>query len=132
MKYICLGFFDERKWEAISESEQNAFFTIASATTRGCGRTATGLVGKRFKALETPSPCDGRAARCPSPTARMLKRKSSLGGFGVFEARDLDHAVQLMSKHPAVKTGILEIRPAEDLTEMIRESERRRSTTRRQ
>jgi hypothetical protein len=34
-----------------------------------------------------------------------------------------------MSKHPAVKTGIVEIRPAEDLAEMIRESERRRATT---
>jgi hypothetical protein len=34
-----------------------------------------------------------------------------------------------MSKHPGVKAGPFEIRPAEDLTEMIRESERRRSTT---
>jgi hypothetical protein len=33
----------------------------------------------------------------------------------------------LMSKHPGVKAGPFEIRPAEDLGEMIRESERRRS-----
>jgi hypothetical protein len=25
MKYICLGYFDEKKWEALSESEQNAY-----------------------------------------------------------------------------------------------------------
>jgi hypothetical protein len=31
-----------------------------------------------------------------------------------------------MSKHPAVKKGSIEIRPVDDLTEMIRESERRR------
>ncbi len=55
--------------------------------------------------------------------------KEQLGGFGVFEASDLNHAIQLLSKHPAVKAGIVEIRPAEDLIEMIRESERRRSTT---
>ena len=24
MKYICLGYFDEKKWEAMSESEQTA------------------------------------------------------------------------------------------------------------
>ena len=53
--------------------------------------------------------------------------KEQLGGFGVFEARDLDHAIQLMSKHPGVKAGPVEIRPAENLSEMIRESERRRS-----
>jgi hypothetical protein len=34
-----------------------------------------------------------------------------------------------MSKHPAVEEGFIEIRPVEDLSEMIRESERRRSKT---
>jgi len=34
-----------------------------------------------------------------------------------------------MSKHPAAKTGFIEIRPAEDLNEMIRASEQRRSKT---
>jgi hypothetical protein len=53
--------------------------------------------------------------------------KEQLGGILVLEARDLNHAVQLMSKHPGVRVGPWEIRPAEDLTEMIRESERRRS-----
>jgi hypothetical protein len=24
MKYICLGYYDEKKWEAMSESERNA------------------------------------------------------------------------------------------------------------
>jgi len=55
--------------------------------------------------------------------------KEQLGGFGAFEAKDLNHAIQLMSKHPAVKSAIVEIRPAEDLAELIRESERRRSRT---
>jgi hypothetical protein len=47
----------------------------------------------------------------------------------VLEARDLNHAIQLMSKHPGVKAGPFEIRPAGDLNEMIRESELRRSKT---
>jgi hypothetical protein len=55
--------------------------------------------------------------------------KELLGGILVLEARDLNHAIQLMSKHPGVKVGPFEIRPAEDLTDMIRDSERRRSTT---
>ena len=54
--------------------------------------------------------------------------KEQLGGILVLEARDLNHAIQLMSKHPGVKAGPFEIRAAEDLTEMIRESELRRST----
>jgi hypothetical protein len=53
--------------------------------------------------------------------------KEQLGGFGVFEASDLNHAIQLMAEHPAVKSGIVEIRPAENLVELICESERRRA-----
>jgi hypothetical protein len=47
--------------------------------------------------------------------------------LGYLEAKDLNHAIQLMSKHPGVRGGPFEIRPATDLTDMIRESERRRS-----
>jgi hypothetical protein len=53
--------------------------------------------------------------------------KEQLGGILVLEARDVNHAIQLMSKHPGVKAGPFEIRPAADLSEMIRESEQRRS-----
>ena len=53
--------------------------------------------------------------------------KEHLGGILFLEARDLNHAIQLMSKHPGVKAGPFEIRPAADLSEMIRESEQRRS-----
>ena len=55
--------------------------------------------------------------------------KEQLGGILILEARDLNHAIELMSKHPGVKVGPFEIRAAEDLSEMIRESERRRSKT---
>jgi hypothetical protein len=44
-----------------------------------------------------------------------------------FEARDMDEAVRLVSNHPGLKAGPFEIRPVEDMTEMIRESKRRRS-----
>jgi hypothetical protein len=53
--------------------------------------------------------------------------KEQIGGILILEARDLNHAIQLMSKHPGVKAGPFEIRPAADLTEMIRESEQRRA-----
>jgi hypothetical protein len=53
--------------------------------------------------------------------------KEQLGGIVVLEATDLSHAIQLMSKHPGVKAGPFEIRPAADLTEAVREGERRRA-----
>jgi hypothetical protein len=53
--------------------------------------------------------------------------KEQLGGILILEANDLNHAIQLMSKHPGVRMGPFEIRPAADLSGMIHESERRRA-----
>ena len=55
--------------------------------------------------------------------------KEQLGGILILEARDLNHAIQLMSNHPGVKAGPFEIRPAADLLALVAESERRRSAT---
>ena len=40
--------------------------------------------------------------------------KETLGGILLLEARDLNHAISLMSKHPGVKMGPFEIRPADE------------------
>jgi hypothetical protein len=53
--------------------------------------------------------------------------KDQLGGILILEATDLNQAVQLMSKHPGVRVGPFEIRPVEDLTPLVRESQERRS-----
>jgi hypothetical protein len=61
--------------------------------------------------------------------------KEQLGGFFLLEARDMNHAIQLMSQHPGVQSGQsgpFEIRPVEDMTEVIRASEQRRSSAKRQ
>jgi hypothetical protein len=66
---------------------------------------------------------NGKVAVTDGPYAET---KEQLGGILVLEARDLNHAIQLISQHPGVKIGPFEIRPAADLTEMVRESEQRR------
>src|SRR5204863_2348063 len=46
--------------------------------------------------------------------------KETLGGILLLEARDMNHAISLMSKHPGVKMGPFEIRPAnEAINELI-------------
>lgn len=127
MKYVCLGYIEDGKWERMSESERNAMmdecFTYDDALREG-GHFAGG------EALEGPRNAvtlrfrEGKVSVTDGPYAET---KEQLGGILVLEADDLNHAIQLMSKHPGVKAGPFEIRPAADLGGMIRESERRRS-----
>ena len=127
MKYICLGYFDENNWEAMSESEKHAFFDECFAyddVLRKNGHIVGGEALQSARNAVTLRWKNGKVSITDGPYAET---KEQLGGFGVFEARDLNHAIQLMSKRPGVKAGPFEIRPVDDLTEMIRESERRRS-----
>ena len=52
-----------------------------------------------------------------------METKESLGGILLLEARDLNHAIALMSKHPALKIGnVFEIRPAnEEMNRLVSE-----------
>jgi hypothetical protein len=128
MKYICLGYFDEKKWEAMSESEQNAFLDESFAyddLLRKNGHWIAG--GEALQSARNAVTLRWKNGTVSVTDGPYAETKEQLGGFGAFEATDLNHAIQLMSKHPAVKSGIVEIRPVAELSEMIRESERRRA-----
>jgi hypothetical protein len=126
MKYICLGYIEPNKFETMSESERNAMLDECfnyDDELRENGHFAGG------EALQGPNTAttlrwkNGKVSVTDGPYAET---KEQIGGILVLEARDLNHAIQLMSKHPGVKAGPFEIRPAADLIEMVRESEQRR------
>ena len=48
--------------------------------------------------------------------------KEMLGGILLLEARDLNHAIALMSRHPGVKVGPFEIRPADEIVNQMIEA----------
>lgn len=127
MKYVCLGYIEEGKWEGMSESERNAMmdecFTYDDELRKN-GHFAGGEALQGPRNAVTLRFQGGKVSVTDGPFAET---KEQLGGILVLEANDLNHAIQLMSKHPGVKAGPFEIRPAADLNEMIRESERRRS-----
>jgi hypothetical protein len=67
---------------------------------------------------------NGKVAVTDGP---YVETKEQLGGILVLEARDLNHAIQLISQHPAVRYGTpFEIRPVADMNEIIKQSEQRR------
>ena len=52
--------------------------------------------------------------------------KEQIGGILILEADNMEHAVELMSKHPGVRVGPFEIRPAdEQVNAMIAECDKR-------
>jgi hypothetical protein len=128
MKFICLGYIDESKWDAVAESDQHAMMDECFAyddVLRKNGHFAGGEALQSASSAVTLRYQNGKTVVTDGPYAET---KEVLGGILILEAENLEHAIELMSRHPGVKTGPFEIRPAADLSDMIRRSERRRVT----
>jgi hypothetical protein len=127
MKYICLGYMEESKWDAMSESERNELMDECFTYDDELRRNGHFAGGEALQSAQNATTLRWKNGKVSITDGPFAETKEQLGGILILEARDLNHAIQLMSKHPGVKAGPFEIRPAEDLSEMIRESERRRS-----
>jgi hypothetical protein len=131
MKYICLGYIEPDKFENMSESERNTMLDECFSYNdelRKNGHLVAEEPLQPANTAVTVSWKDGKVAVTDGPYAET---KEQLGGIQVLEARDLNHAIQLISQSPGVKLqcGTIEIRPAADIKEIMRESERRRTAT---
>jgi hypothetical protein len=129
MKYICLGYLDEKQWETIPESQRNALMGECFSYDDALRANGHFVAGEALQGAQNATTLRWNNGKVSITDGPYAETKEQLGGILVLEAKDLNHAIQLMSKHPGVKAGPFEIRPAEDLTEMIRESGRRRSAT---
>ena len=127
MKFYCLGYYDEKQWQSLSEDERNAYMDECFAyddVLRNGGHFAGGDALQSAGDAVTVSWKNGKSSIAKG---RHVRAKEQLGGILVLEARDLDHAAELLSKHPGIKGGPFEIRAVEDISAMVAESERRRS-----
>jgi hypothetical protein len=127
MKYICLSYLGPINWDTMSESERKASMDEFFAYDEELRRNGHIVGGEGLQSARNAATLrfqDGKVSVTDGPYAET---KEQLAGFWILEASDLNHAIQLMSRHPVVRGGPIEIRPAADQTEMNRERERRRS-----
>lgn len=129
MKYICLGYLDPKKWASLSESERNAMIDECMAYDDILRRDGHFAGGEALQGPETAMTLRFENGKVTMTDGPYAETKEQLGGILILEARDLNEAIQLMSRHPGVRMGPFEIRPAGDLAELVEASRLRRSKT---
>ena len=128
MKYICLGYLEAGKFEGMTEDERHATFDECfeyNDHLRANGHLVAEVPLQPPESALTLCWKNGKVVMTDGPYAET---KEQLGGIQILEARDLNHAVQVVSQQPGFKYGLgpIEIRPLADLSEIIKASERRR------
>ena len=115
MKYILLIHqgdaptpYDQEAWSRLSEDEQAAIYRDYQALNETSGVTP----GVQMQPPETATTVrvqDGRALTTDGPFATV---KEALGGYMLFEADDIDAAIELAARIPAARLGgAVEVRP---------------------
>jgi hypothetical protein len=116
MKYLLLAYYDETKWDALSEDERAALGSECQPydeeLRKGGHVIAMGSL-EHTRMTTTIRPQGGKPLITDGPFAET---KEQLGGFLLIEARDLNEAIQVASNHPAARLNErlgwgLELRP---------------------
>jgi hypothetical protein len=115
MKYVCLGYHEEGKWEAMSESEREAMMKECFAYDAVLKKNGHFVRGEALQSTQTATTLRCRGGKVSVTDGPFAESKEQLGGILVLEATDLNQAIRLMSRHPGVRVGgSFEIRPLDE------------------
>ena len=115
MKYLCMVVVDEKKLLAMSPGESQALDDESleyDGTLREGGHLVAAQALGYSSTAKTVRIRNGKTMITDGPFAET---REVLGGFILIEAKDLDEAVQLASRIPAIQLGCVEVRPVKEL-----------------
>jgi hypothetical protein len=96
------------EWEKLSEDERNAIFSDYQAVNQTPG-VSPGVQLAPPETATTVRVEDGKTLTTDGP---FVEIKEAIGGYFLFEAEDLDAAIELASRVPAARLGgAIEVRP---------------------
>jgi hypothetical protein len=99
---------DPEAWNRLSEEEQQAVFADYQAINQNPGVTS-GLQLQDPETATTVRVEDGRTLTTDGP---FVEIKEAIGGYLIYEADDLDAAIELAARIPAARMGgAIEVRP---------------------
>jgi len=117
MKYLCLIYDEEKKLDAMSKSESDAFMGEYFAFTEGIQKSGHYLGGEALQPIQTATTVRVRNGKVSTTDGPFAETKEQLGGFYLINARDLNEAIQVASKIPSARLGSVEVRPIREFNQ---------------
>jgi hypothetical protein len=110
---------DESLFNELPESERASFMDDCFAYDDELRRGGHFLAGEALQHSSTAVTVRSRNGHVKVTDGPFAETKELLGGIMFLQARDLNHAIQLMSRHPGIRVGSFEIRPADEETNAL-------------
>jgi hypothetical protein len=116
MKYLCMVLVDEKKLHALSESELQTLDDESLAFDDTLRKGGHLLAAQALESVSTATIVRVRGGKVSVTDGPFAETNEQIGGFLLIEAQDLNEAIQLAAKVPAIRLGGIEVRPVKELT----------------
>ena len=108
MKYALLIYSNDTEWENLSDDEKSAIYGEYAAVSE----TAGVVGGQELQPADTATTVRVNNGSTLTTDGPFAETKEALGGFFLFEASDIDAAIEIASRIPAARRGgAVEVRP---------------------
>lgn len=113
MKYLALIYDDESLMASATPEEQQAVFDAYMAYEGWLAKEQPGkkLAGDALQPTTTATTIRIRDGKRLTTDGPFAETREALGGYYLFEAKDLDEALMLAEKIPSTRSGSVEVRP---------------------
>jgi hypothetical protein len=116
MHFLCLAYYDEKKFAAMPKEERSKLVAQCPAWDEKLRKTGKYRIGASLepqKLSKVLRPTGGKPTITDGP---FTEAKELAGGFIIIEATNMEEAVKVASLHPAANIGgevgwCIEIRP---------------------
>ena len=116
MKYLCMVLVDEKKLNAMSEKEAQELDDESLAFDDTLRKKGHLIAAQALKSVSTATIVRVRGGKVSVTDGPFAETNEHVGGFLLIEAQDLNEAIQLAAKVPAIRLGAIEVRPVKELT----------------
>jgi len=114
MRFLCLSYWDEKKFDLMSECERETFVKECFAYDNVLRKDGHFLRLEALQSARSAKTLRHRNGKVSMTDGPYAETKEQLGGILLLDADDLNHAAELMSKHPGIRVAVFEIRPLDE------------------
>ena len=123
MKYLCIVYVDEAKFDTMSESERATLDETSLASNDELRRSGHLIAASALQPVATATTVRVRNGRMSAVDGPFVETTEQLGGFVFIEARDLNEAIRVAGRLPVAAVGSIEVRPERDLVKIVQDSQ---------
>jgi len=111
MRYVLLICADENAIGALSPQEGSGMTAEYAKWVDEAGRRGLLQGGERLRPTTDATTVQVRDGKVLTADGPFAETKEQIGGYFLVDCKDLDEAIELASKIPAVSHGSVEVRP---------------------